>query len=186
MPCRSPGVILKILEIPWGRRCGLHSPSWLSLSLALFLGPAGSESKLGPFHGFHQDQKALVSIIYRQLCRWLGSPRKGSEILDERRLPSPSLLSPFIPHRFSLELQFFVLYCAELLGHLTLFFFLCHCVRVRVRVCPFVCVCMSMSTKTLSNYFKCWCFISVIFLHGRTPKQVSSPNCFPFDRSLSL
>nr|KAF6422685.1 hypothetical protein HJG63_008526 [Rousettus aegyptiacus] len=62
MPCRSPGVILKILEIPWGRRCGLHSPSWLSLSLALFLGPAGSESKLGPFHGFHQDQKALSNL----------------------------------------------------------------------------------------------------------------------------
>nr|KAF6422686.1 hypothetical protein HJG63_008526 [Rousettus aegyptiacus] len=84
MPCRSPGVILKILEIPWGRRCGLHSPSWLSLSLALFLGPAGSESKLGPFHGFHQDQKAL---FLSASCDRTGRLQQFSQYT--RRLTTP-------------------------------------------------------------------------------------------------
>lgn len=126
-------------------------------------------------------------------CKYYLSPalpmtwESQEGVRNSRRAPSSQPLAP-VPFYSSQifpgtpVLCFFIV--QSYLDTSRFFFFLCHCVRVRV--CPFVCVCMSMSTKTLSNYFKCWCFISVIFLHGRTPKQVSSPNCFPFDRSLSL
>lgn len=85
--------------------------------------PVSSESKLNPFHGFHQEQKAFVSVTVSSADN-LGVPKKGHvEIPDLCYLPGFLLLPCLIPHRFPLEFQFF-LSCAELLGSLQLLFLL--------------------------------------------------------------